>query len=178
MSRILRVVALAALSVTAAAGATLPSGLLVQCILSEPELSSDTVRIGEPFLCHLRAGRVGPAFLPRNSYLAGQFADYRDPGRLSGKGWLLLRFDRLLLGDVELPVSTRVVWVPRYRVDADGRILGQGHAKRDFAGWLLPPLWPMQLMLLPARGPKPRLRGEIPVVVRFLEDVSVPDSVR
>ena len=178
MSRILRVVVLVVASGTAAAGATLPSGLLVQCILSEPELSSDTVRIGEPFLCSLRAIRIGRRLTPRNAYLAGQFADYRDPGRLAGKGWLLLRFDRLILGDDELPVSARVVWVPGYRVDADGRILGQGHAKKDFVGWLLPPLWPMQLMLLPARGPKPRLRGEIPVIVRLLEDVDVPDPVR
>ena len=34
----------------------------------------------------------------------------------------------------------------------EGRILGKGHATRDTVLWLIPVLWPIDLIMLPMRG--------------------------
>jgi hypothetical protein len=42
--------------------------------------------------------------------MVGHFEDYKDPGRFIGKGWMELKFDRIVVGnDTVIPVSTRVV---------------------------------------------------------------------
>ena len=110
--------------------------------------------------------------------MAGHFQEYRDPGRLFGKGWIELAFDRLVLpGAVTLPLSAKVVSVPHLRVDGEGRINGRGHPKRDALGWAVPILWPVKVVTLPARGPRPTLKGEVRIALRLLEDVEVPATV-
>ena len=43
-----------------------------------------------------------------------------------------LHFDQLILPDAEIiPLTAKVVNVPSYHVDIDGKILGRGHAVRD-----------------------------------------------
>jgi hypothetical protein len=54
--------------------------------------------------------------------------------RLAGKGWLKLEFDRLIFPDTDIPISAKVIAVRRFRVDEEGKILGQGHPKRDAVG--------------------------------------------
>jgi hypothetical protein len=146
---------------------TLRAGELLSCNLEEPNFSSATAELGEPVVCYLSQFReFGHSAFPRGSYLAGRLADYKDPGRLVGKGWLSLEFDRLILPDTEVPISTQLVSVQHFKLDSAGRIQGQGHATRDAVAWFVPVLWPVQLMRLPGRGPRPVLRGEVPLTVR------------
>jgi hypothetical protein len=162
-----------------AAEEILPAGALLQCTLDEPNFSSHTAQIGDPVLCHVGAVAVfGHSVFPRGAYLAARFQDYRDPGHLFGKGWIELAFDRLVLpGAVTLPLTAKVISVPRLRVDREGKIQGRGHPKRDAVGWAIPVLWPVKVLTLPARGPRPTLKGELRITLRLLEDVEVPATV-
>jgi hypothetical protein len=66
--------------------------------LREPNFSSHSAQIGDPILCHAGAlAAFGLSVFPGGAYLAGHFQEYRDPGRLFGKGWIELAFDRLVL---------------------------------------------------------------------------------
>lgn len=157
----------------------LRAGTLLHCTLEEPNFSSRTAEISEPLICYAHPLReFGRLAFPRGSYLTGHLADFRDPGRFLGKGWLKLEFDRLILPDSEIPMATKVVAVRRYSVDAEGKILGRGHPKRDALGWTLPILWPGKFVTLPARGPYPVLKGEVPVTLRLLDDVAIPCTSR
>jgi hypothetical protein len=157
----------------------LPAGMLLHCTLDEPNFSSLTAEIGDPVLCHLGAlAAFGHPVFRRGAYLAGRLQDYRDPGRLVGKGWIELTFDRVVLpGAVSLPLSARVISVPHLRVNREGKIRGHGHPKRDAVGWAIPVLWPVKVLTLPGRGPRPTLKGEIRITLRLLEDVEVPAIV-
>jgi hypothetical protein len=147
----------------------------VQCTLDEPNFSSRTAKIGDPLICYARPlSAFGCTALPEGTELAGRFIDYKDPGRLFGKGWIELEFDRLILPDGEAPAGIRVISVHGYKVDTDGRILGRGHPWRDAVGWALPVLWPVKLATLPMRGPRPTLKGERVISLRVLEDVRIP----
>src|SRR5262249_3222737 len=140
---------------------------------------SRTAQIGDPVLCHLGAvSAFGHSVFPRGAYLGARFERYSDPGHFFGKGWIDLAFDRAILpGAVTIPLSAKVISVPRLRVDREGKIHGRGHPKRDALGWAIPVLWPMKILTLPARGPRPTLKGETRVTLRLLEDVEVPASV-
>jgi len=157
----------------------LPAGTLLQCTLDEPNFSSRSAQIGDPILCHVGAlAAFGHSVFPRGAYLAGHFQEYRDPGRLFGKGWIELAFDRLVLpGATTLPLSAKVISVPHLRVDREGRLHGRGHPKRDALGWAVPVFWPVKVVTLPARGPRPALKGEVRIVLRLLEDIEVPATV-
>lgn len=157
----------------------LPAGTLLQCTSDEPNFSSRSAQIGDPILCHVGAlAAFGHSVFPRGAYLAGHFQEYRDPGRLFGKGWIELAFDRLVLpGAVTLPLSVKVISLPHLRVDREGRIHGRGHPKRDALGWAVPVLWPAKVLTLPARGPRPTLKGEVRITLRLLEDVEIPPAV-
>jgi hypothetical protein len=48
---------------------------------------------------------------------------------------------------------------------------------RDALGWAVPILWPVKVVTLPARGPRPTLKGEVRITLRLLEDVEVPAAV-
>jgi hypothetical protein len=74
-------------------------------------------------------------------------------------------------------VSAKVISVPHLRVSLEGKIEGRGHAKRDALGWAIPVLWPVKLATLPARGPRPALKGETRITLRLLEDVEVPATI-
>lgn len=165
-------------SASATSERLIPAGSLIQCTVSEPRLSSKSVPIGDPVLCQTSYGsRYGMAILPQNSYLIGRFEDYKDPGHFVGKGWMELTFDRMLIQpDTVIPVHARVVDVPGYAVDRQGRILGKGHAVRDSVEWTLPILWPIDLLNLPRRGPRPTLKSEIRLTLKVLDDLGVPES--
>jgi len=171
---------LLALAVTAQSPAeeVLPAGTLLQCTLDEPNLTSRTVALGDPVVCHVGAmGLFGRSIFPRGAYLAGHSQDYRDPGRFWGKGWMALTFDHLVLpGAVTLPVSAKTVAAPHLKVDREGRIRGHGHPKRDTIEWAIPILWPVKVLTLPARGPLPALKGESRITLRLLDDVEVPTT--
>ena len=179
MSLLLMVVVCLATPMGAVQGATeenLPAGMLLQCSLDEPRFSSTTAEIDDPVLCNMGTlGAFGHSVFPRGAYLAGRFQDFRDPGRFFGKGWMELAFDHLVLpGAVLLPVSVKIISVPHLRVDREGNIHGLGHPKRDAIGWAIPILWPVKLLTLPARGPRPTLKGEVRITVRLMADLDIP----
>jgi|SRR5271163_2443213 len=169
-------VSLLALTLTAGAReVVLPAGTLLQCTLNEPNFSSATAAVGDPVLCHLRGiVEFGQQAFPRGSYLVGHLAAEKDPGHFVGKGYLQLQFDRIGLPTGDLPLETKVIATNGYKVDKEGKIDGKGHAKRDVAEWLFPPLWPWKVLMLPARGPRPKLKGESAITLRLMDDVEIP----
>jgi len=154
---------------------TLPAGTLLNCTLDEPNLSSASAQVGDPVICRARGlQQFGRVVFSRGAYLAGHLAAEKDPGHFFGKGWLKLEFDHISLPDMALPVPGKIVAVRGYRVDKEGKIIGHGHPKRDAIEWLMPPLWPWKVLTLPARGPRPELKGETEVTLRLMDDVVVP----
>ena len=158
----------------------LPAGTLLQCTLDEPNFSSATASVGDPLLCHPHGLQVfGQNVFPRGTYIVGHLADDKDPGHFWGKGYLKIEFDRIGLPGGDLPLSAKMIAVSGgYRVDKEGKVIGKGHAKRDIVEWLLPPLWPWKVLTLPARGPRPKLKGETRVTLRLMDDVIVPESAQ
>jgi hypothetical protein len=153
----------------------LPAGTLLQCTLNEPNFSSATAEVGDPVLCHLRAQtEFGQQAFPRGSYLVGHLESAKDPGHFWGKGYLKVQFDRIGLPTGDLPLDAKVIATRGYKVDKEGKIDGKGHAKRDVAEWLIPPLWPWKVIMLPARGPRPTLKGESSLTLRLMDDVQIP----
>jgi hypothetical protein len=153
----------------------LPAGTLLQCTLNEPNLSSATVAVGDPVLCHLRSmTSFGQQAFPRGSYLVGHLEAAEEPGHFWGKGSLKLQFDRIGLPNGDLPLEAKVVGTRGFKVNRDGEIRGKGHAKRDIVEWMLPPLWPWKILMLPARGPRPTLKGESQLTLRLMDDVQIP----
>jgi hypothetical protein len=59
-------------------------------------------------------------------------------------------------------------------VDQQGRILGKGHPTRDIVEWCIPILWPIDLLNLPRRGPRPTLKTETRITVKVMDDTEVP----
>lgn len=175
---------LAATIFTLSAGASarevvLPAGTLLQCTMNEPNFSSATVEVGDPVLCHLRGvTEFGQQAFPRGSYLVGHLEASKDPGHFFGKGYLKIQFDRIGLPTGDLPLESKVIATRGYKVDKGGRIDGKGHAKRDVVEWMLPPLWPWKVIMLPARGPRPTLKGETVLSLRLMDDIQVPQLAK
>jgi len=155
-----------------------PAGTLLQCTMSEPNFSSATASVGDPVLCHLKSFQeFGRTVFPRGSMLAGHLEDDKDPGHFVGKGYLKITFDRVIVPSGDLPLPAKVISAKGYKVDKEGDIKGKGHAKRDVAEWMLPPLWPWKVIMLPARGPRPTIKGEEPMELRLMDDIVVPRPI-
>jgi hypothetical protein len=153
-----------------------PAGSVMQCMVSD-KVSSKTLHVGDAVLCQLsRTEAYGRSVFPYGAYLEGRFEEYKDPGHFVGKGWMELKFDRMVVGnDTTIPISTRVVAdSSKYPVDRDGRIHGTGHPVRDTIEWMIPVLWPIDLINLPRRGPTPTLKPETRLTIRVLDDFGIP----
>lgn len=156
----------------------LPAGTLLQCTLNEPNFSSATAAVGDPVLCHLKGTtEFGQQAFPRGSYLVGHLESEKEPGHFFGKGYLKLQFDRIGLPSGDVPLEAKVISTRGYKVDKQGKIDGRGHAKRDVVEWMLPPLWPWKVIMLPARGPRVQLKGETVLSLRLMDDVQVPQGL-
>jgi hypothetical protein len=154
-----------------------PAGTLLHCTLDEPNFSSQTAQVGDPVLCHVNSLEMfGRPLIPRGAYLSARLQEYRDPGHFFGKGWLQLEFTGLTLPRGSFPLNAKIISVTRYRVDREGKIKGHGHPTRDAIEWSIPVLWPIKVLTLPARGPRPVLKGETRIGLRLMEDVYLPDS--
>jgi hypothetical protein len=152
-----------------------PAGTLLQCTMEEPNFSSATASVGDPVLCHLKSFQeFGRTVFPRGSMLAGHLEEDKDPGHFVGKGYLKITFDRVIVPAGDVPLPAKVIAAKGYKVDKQGDIKGKGHAKRDVAEWMVPPLWPWKVLMLPARGPRPTLKGEEPMQLRLMDDIVVP----
>jgi hypothetical protein len=164
--------------VTARSETFVPAGTILACTIDEPDFSSKTAGRGDPLLCKTTSSveMFGRPLIPRGSYLSANLQDYRDPGRLVGKGWIELEFTSLTVPDGSVPLDGRVISAGRYRVSVDGKIQGRGHPVRDAVEWAVPVLWPIKLLTLPARGPRPTLKGETRIELRLMEDLPIPQS--
>ena len=152
-----------------------PAGTLLKCTMNEPNFSSATVHVGDPVLCHLSSVQeFGRNAFPRGAYMSGHLEAEKEPGHFVGKGYLKIVFDRIGTPNTDVTVDTKVVAAQGYKVDKEGDIKGKGHAKRDVIEWMIPPLWPWKLLMLPARGPRPTLKGEETLTMRLMEDVTIP----
>jgi len=81
----------------------------------------------------------------------------------------------MFLGNRVIPIDAKVVAVPKYRVDPQGRILGNGHPVKDVVTWLIPVLWPIDLINLPRRGPYPVIKPETLLTLEMMDDVGIPN---
>src|SRR5713226_7805303 len=155
-----------------------PAGTLLKCTLDEPNFSSATAEVGDPVVCHLSSLReFGQSVFPRGSYLGGHLEADKEPGHFVGKGYLKLEFDRIGFSSTDVPVPSKVIAAKGYKVDRHGDIVGHGHPRRDVVEWLIPPLWPWKILMLPARGPRPTLKNEEQITVRLMDDIQVPRLV-
>lgn len=155
-----------------------PAGTLLECTLSEPSFSSATTSVGDPFLCYPRnLQEFGQPVFPRGAYLVGHLEEARDPGHFVGKGYLKMAIDRAGLPTTDIPLRAKVIAVAGYKVDKEGKVIGHGHPTRDVVEWMLPPLWPWKVLTLPAKGPRPALKGEVRLVLRVMDDFVVPQQV-
>ena len=162
--------------VAAHAEQLVPAGSVLQCTVSE-KISSKVTNVGDPVICQLsRAELYGRSVLPYGSYLVGRFEEYKDPGHFVGKGWMELKFDRLVVGnDTVLPLTARVIASSgKNPVDRQGRIDGSGHATKDTVEWFIPILWPLDLINLPRRGPSPVLKPETRLTLKLIDDLGIP----
>lgn len=160
---------------TRAQDVVVPAGTLLHCTLDEPNFSSATAAVGDPVLCHLRSlQQFGRTIFPRGSYLQGHLEAAKEPGHFFGKGFLQIQFDRIGLPSTDMPIPSKVILAHGFKVDRQGDIVGHGHAKRDAVEWAIPPLWPWKVVSLPARGPRPTLKGEEQLTLRLMEDVVLP----
>lgn len=160
---------------TRAQDVVVPAGTLLHCTLDEPNFSSATAEVGDPVLCHLGSlQQFGRTIFPRGSYLQGHLEAAKEPGHFFGKGFLQIQFDRIGLPGTDMPIPSKVILAHGFKVDRQGDIVGHGHAKRDAVEWAIPPLWPWKVVSLPARGPRPTLKGEEQLTLRLMEDVVLP----
>ena len=153
-----------------------PAGTILHCTMDEPNFSSKTAQAGDPVLCHLGPlNTFGHSLFPRGAMLSGHLQESKDPGHFVGKGWLELEFDRIILPGAEvMPLAAKIIAAPHLKADREGKLHGGGHPKRDAVEWMIPVLWPIKLITLPARGPYPALKGESRLTMRLMEDVIVP----
>ena len=155
-----------------------PAGTLLQCTMNEPDFSSATATVGDPVLCHLQGQQeFGRAMFPRGSMLGGHLEAEKDPGHFLGKGYLKIAFDRVILPYGDLPVPAKVIQARGFKVDKRGNIAGKGHARRDVVEWMIPVMWPWKVVSLPMRGPRPTLKGEEPLQLRLMDDISIPPTL-
>jgi hypothetical protein len=158
-------------------GNFVPAGTLLHCTLDEPNFSSQTAQVGDPVLCRTSSVEMfGRTVIPRGAYLSARLEDYREPGHFVGKGWIQLEFTSLTLPSGNFPLNAKVISAARYRVDRDGKVQGHGHPTRDAIEWTIPILWPIKVLTLPARGPRPTFKGETRIELRLMEDMVLPDS--
>ena len=116
----------------------LPAGTVIHCTLDEPNFSSKTAQVGDPVLCHLGSvSAFGHSVFPRGAMLSGHLQDSKDPGRLVGKGWFELEFDRIILPGAEvLPLQAKIIAAPNLKVDREGKMqVGVTRRATHWDGW-------------------------------------------
>jgi hypothetical protein len=154
-----------------------PAGTLLRCVMDEPNFSPKTAEVGDPVLCRLsEVTEFGHPVFPRGAYLGGRLEDDKDPGHLVGKGYMKIVFDHIGMPNTDEQLEAKIISAQGQKVDRQGDIMGKGHEKRDIAEWMLPPLWPWKVAMLPARGPEPKLKSEEVLTLRLMEDIEVPQS--
>ena len=73
-----------------------------------------------------------------------------------------------------MPLDAKVVATRGLKVNKEGDIRGKGHAKRDIVEPDTPFALALEDHMLPAREPKPTLKGESQLTLRLMDDVQIP----
>jgi hypothetical protein len=74
MKRLLALLLVLPASLGAGAEQLIPAGSVMQCMVSEPNLSSKTAHIGDPVLCQVGHSEMyGRSVFPYGSYMVGRF---------------------------------------------------------------------------------------------------------
>jgi len=147
----------------------LPAGTLLKCTLNEPNLSSATVAVGDPVLCHLHSvtefgQQAFPARkLPRRTSGIGP-----GPGTFLGQGQYEADVDRIGHADGDMPLDAKVIATRGYRSIKMATSGGKGHAQARHRRMDAAALWPWKIIMLPARGPRPTLKGESQLTLRLM----------
>src|SRR5258708_19687236 len=141
---VLLAVSLLALTLSASAREmVLPAGTLLKCTLNEPNLSSATIAVGDPVLCHLHSvTEFGQQAFPRGSYLVGHLESAEDPGHFWGKGSMKLMFDRIGMPNGDMPLDAKVISTRGYKVNQPRAIPGKRHPNPHTVELYPPPLRP------------------------------------
>jgi len=112
-----------------------------------------------------------PPLVPRFSKVFAKTVDSREAGRLWGRARYQMTLETLLTpGECEYPLEAKIIEAGKHRI-ANGAIIGEGHARRDFILTLFPPTTLYQLIRLPARGPKLVLYPESTLAIRLMQPV-------
>ena len=154
----------------------MPAGSLINCTVSETKLSSKTTAIGDPVLCQASiTTRNGSARLPFNTYLEGRFEDYKDPGPFCRQGMdgaeVRSHGDRAAHRDPRVGKSGGCTGLRR---GSAGKNPGKGTSHARHRGVVIPILWPIDLLNLPRRGPRPTLKTETRLTLKVMDDMEVP----
>jgi hypothetical protein len=156
----------------AACAQTLPAGLVIRI---EPDERIIAGKTDGPLLLtvtsDVRLFPGKPPLVPRFSKVFAKTVDSREAGRLWGRARYQLTLETLLTpGECEYPLEAKIIEAGKHRI-ANGAIIGEGHARRDFILTLFPPTTLYQLIRLPARGPKLALYPESTLAVRLMQPV-------
>ena len=154
----------------------LPAGMLVNLRVNE-HLRSALLQPNEPILFEVanavRPFRNGPA-LPGGSLITARVVESKPAGRIAGKATLELAFDEILLPSGErYPLSAKIVEARGLGTDSSGKLIGRGHAKADAFFYAFPVTSPFRVMMIPARGPDIRFKGEQMVTIKLMEPVII-----
>ena len=157
----------------------LPAGTLLQCTLNEPNFSSSTVDVGDPVLCHLRGvTEFGQQAFPRGSYWSD--ISIRPRIRATSGARVISRSSSIASA---CPPAI-CLWKPRsFPPEATKSINRARSTARDTpsatsSNGCSRPLWPWKVIMLPARGPRPKLKGETVLSLRLMDDVQIPQVAK
>lgn len=154
----------------------LPAGLLLSLRVNE-HVNSRLLQPNEPILFEVanaaRPFRSGPA-LPSGSLITARVVEAKPAGRIVGRATLDIAFDEILLPSGErYPLSAKIIEARGLGTDSSGRLIGRGHAKADAFFYTFPLTSPFRVMMIPARGPDIRFKGEQSVTIKLMEPVMI-----
>lgn len=154
----------------------LPAGMLVNLRVNE-HLSSRLLQPNEPILFEVanpvRPFRNGPS-LPSGSLITARVVESKPAGRIVGKATLEIAFDEILLpGGERYPLTAKIIEARGLSTDSSGKLIGRGHAQADAFFYAFPLTSPFRVLMIPARGPDIRFKGEQMVTIKLLEPVVI-----
>ena len=151
-----------------------PAGTLLQCVMDELNFSGATAAVGDPVLCQLRTlEEFSRPVFPKGAMLGGHLEDAKGPCHFSGKGYVNLTFDRMILPYGNLPIPAKVIQPRGCKIQKSGDGNGKAQALKHGAQWLMPLPQPEGLSL-PMRDRRTRAKGEEQVQLRIMEDILIP----
>jgi hypothetical protein len=151
---------------------TLPAGLVIRI---EPDEHIVAGKTEGPLLLtvtsDVRLFPGKPRLVPRSSKVFAKTVVSQEAGRLWGRARYQMALETILTpNECEYALEAKIIEAGKHRL-AEGAIIGEGHARRDFIAMLFPPTTLYQLIRLPARGPKLVFDGESTLAIRLMQPI-------